>query len=129
MNGKYLLDTNIVIRIFGRDKQVLKKVENSKKVFVPSIVVGELFYGAYNSAKINENITQIEKLQDETPILYDTYALAKEYGKIKAELKRAGTPIPENDIWIAAFARQHGLTLSSNDGHFDYVQNLKLARW
>lgn len=129
MNGKYILDTNIVIRIFAKDKHVLRKIESSKEVFVPSIVIGELCYGAYKSIKIGENLSKIEQLKRDTPILYCTYEIAQEYGKIKAELKKAGTPIPENDIWIAAFARHHGLPLSTNDHHFENVNDLKLAKW
>jgi tRNA(fMet)-specific endonuclease VapC len=67
------------------DKQVLKKVESSEDVFVPSIVIGELCYGAYNSDRIDENITKIERLRVEAKVLYCNYEIAKEFGKIKAE--------------------------------------------
>lgn len=51
MNGNYLLDTNIVIALFDDDKNVVNNIQNAASVYVPSIVIGELYYGAYNSGK------------------------------------------------------------------------------
>jgi tRNA(fMet)-specific endonuclease VapC len=51
------------------------------------------------------------------------------YGDIKNRLRDKGQPIPENDIWIAVIAQQHVLTLVSNDGHFDIIENLKVEKW
>ena len=51
------------------------------------------------------------------------------YGEIKTALRRLGRPLPENDIWIAAIAIQHGLTLVSRDAHFDHLVGLSLDRW
>ena len=51
------------------------------------------------------------------------------YGKVKNGLRKKGRPIPENDIWIAAIAFQHDLTLVSRDEHFKEVENLKLEKW
>ena len=55
------------------------------------------------------------------PCDFDT---ARLYGRIKAELRRKGKPIPENDIWIAAAAIQYGLTLVTRDRHFDFIDGL-----
>lgn len=49
-------------------------------------------------------------------------ATAKAYSEVRDELRQKGRPIPENDIWIAALARQHGQPVVSRDGHFDYVE-------
>jgi len=54
---------------------------------------------------------------------------ADEYAEIRSELKRAGRPIPGNDLWIAALARQHALPLLSRDRHFDLVPGLKRVGW
>jgi tRNA(fMet)-specific endonuclease VapC len=51
------------------------------------------------------------------------------YGEVKSELKQMGTPIPENDIWIAAIARQYGLTVVSRDKHFSLIINLASESW
>ncbi len=54
-----------------------------------------------------------------------THATAAVYADIRLELKRAGNPIPSNDVWIAALARQHALPLLSNDTHFDRVDGVE----
>ena len=56
-------------------------------------------------------------------------ATAARYGELKAALRAQGTPIPENDLWIAALARQHALTLVTRDAHFAGVRGLVVERW
>ena len=129
MNGKHILDTNIIIRLFAEDAKILQKVDESEEIFVPSIVIGELCYGAFNSKKVKSNISKIEKLTSEVEILDCDYDIGMEYGEIKKELKDKGTPIPDNDIWIAAISRQYNIELISRDEHFKYVENLKWIKW
>jgi len=69
MNGNYLLDTNIVIALFDKDKNVVDNIQKAENVHVPSIVIGELYYGAYNSTKIKENIEKINQFQNDASIL------------------------------------------------------------
>lgn len=59
MNGKYLLDTNIVIALFDGDSHIIKKINQSEEVYIPVFVLGELFYGAYKSTKQIQNLKQI----------------------------------------------------------------------
>lgn len=117
MNGKYLLDTNIVIALFDEDKNVIDNIKNAEIAYVPAIVIGELFYGAYNSTKLKENIEKIVQFQNDASILDCDAVTGNYYGQIKKELKDKGNPIPENDIWIAALAKQHDLELVSQDKH------------
>lgn len=124
MNGDYALDTSTVIKIFAQDKEVLNKVEQCRKIYIPSTVIGELYYGAYNSTKVKKNVKRIEGLIETTPILDSNIVTAKHYGLIKEELKIKGTPIPENDIWIAAIANQFDLKLAVRDNHFKYIDSL-----
>ena len=58
MNGNYLLDTNIVIALFAEDKGVINRVNQARQVFLPAIVIGELYYGAYNSRKEGEEVKE-----------------------------------------------------------------------
>ena len=60
MNGKFLIDTNIVIAIFANDATVINSLANANEVFVPSIALGELYYGAHKSRYVETNITRIE---------------------------------------------------------------------
>ena len=129
MNGNYLLDTNIVIALFSKDTNVVDFIKKSGSVHVSSIVIGELYYGAYNSIKQRENIEKINQFQNDASILDCDAITGKHYGQIKKELKEKGNPIPENDIWIAALAKQHELELVSRDKHFEKIDDLKVKKW
>jgi tRNA(fMet)-specific endonuclease VapC len=129
MSGRFLLDTNIVIAIFAKDSGVMDHLTQATEVFVPSIVLGELFYGAYKSNQSHPNIARIEEFAADTAILACDSVTGREYGRIKNDLRMRGRPIPENDIWIAAIATQHELTVVSRDGHFDEVSNLSVTTW
>jgi len=102
MNGRYLLDTNIVIALFGEDEEVFKKVQEAEELYHPAIVIGELYYGAFNSTRKAKNLQKIDEYRDEVAVLNSDDHTARFYGEIKAGLKKKGTPIPENDIWISA---------------------------
>lgn len=129
MNGKYLLDSNIIIAIFNGDQSVIDRVKMASEIYVPSIVVGELYYGAFNSSRKEANIDRIDYLRDEVIILNCDDYTAKFYGQIKKGLKDKGTPIPENDIWIAAIAVQHALTVATRDIHFRHAPGLTIEKW
>jgi tRNA(fMet)-specific endonuclease VapC len=97
MNGNLIiLDTNVVIALFAEDSSVQKNLKKADEIFLSSIVLGELYYGALNSSRIEENIAQIEKFAAESVILGVNASTAVEYGKIKKDLKLKGIPIPEN---------------------------------
>ncbi len=129
MSGKYLLDTNIVIALFANDSSVKDKLAKADEVFVPSIVIGELFYGAFKSAHSKENIAHVDDFANRSVVLGCNNETSRNYGKIKNALSAKGRPIPENDIWIAAIAMQHGLTLVTRDAHFKEIDDLKVEVW
>ena len=129
MNGKYLLDTNIVIALFANDLTLVNKITEIQDVSIPAIVIGELFYGAKKSGRSQENSRRIDRFVSDNVILNCDAETAKFYGKIKNNLRVKGHPIPENDIWIAAIALQHKLTLISRDKHFKEVGDLMLKKW
>jgi tRNA(fMet)-specific endonuclease VapC len=129
MNGKYLLDTNIVIAIFAGDADVLERLVQPSEIFLPTMVLGELYYGARKSTRIEANIGRIDELAGSSALLWCDLDTARHYGQIKNDLRAKGRPIPENDIWIAAVAQQHELTLVSRDTHFNEVDGLALEVW
>nr|VFK12983.1 MAG: tRNA(fMet)-specific endonuclease VapC [Candidatus Kentron sp. LPFa]VFK16006.1 MAG: tRNA(fMet)-specific endonuclease VapC [Candidatus Kentron sp. LPFa]VFK29048.1 MAG: tRNA(fMet)-specific endonuclease VapC [Candidatus Kentron sp. LPFa] len=129
MSGKYLLDTNIVIALFASDAAVVGRIGKVENIFVPSVVIGELFYGAEKSSKPKRNSERIERFVSDNVILNCNMRIARLYGKVKNNLREKGRPIPENDIWIVATAFWHDLILVSRDGHFEEVKDLKLERW
>ena len=62
-------------------------------------------------------------------VLFPGLSTADHYGRIRAALSKAGTPIPENDIWIAAIAQEHQLPVAARDKHFDAVLGLPVLKW
>ena len=110
MNGRYLLDTNIVIVSFRGESGVVDRIDDADEYFVSSTILGELFYGAFNSTNVNDNIGRIESFLAQSGLLSCDAVTSQIYGEIKTELRREGRPIPDNDIWIAASAKQHSLT-------------------
>ena len=129
MNGKFLLDTNIVIAFFAEDSAVKNHLEKADEIFLPSIVLGELYFGARKSHHTEKNVEKIEEFAKSISILGCDAETAKEYGVIKNMLRRKGQPIPENDIWIAAIAKQHGLPLVTKDSHFGQIEGCKVETW
>ena len=127
MSGKYLLDTNIVISLFAGDEVVLSWIKKVNEIYIPSIVLGELFYGAQKSANVETNISKIAELASQSYILPCDDETAKHYGEIKNNLRKKGKPIPENDIWIAAITEQHSLSLVTSDTHFKEVKGISLT--
>jgi len=129
MSGRYLLDTNIIIAIFSEEPAVLQRVAAAEEVFVPVIALGELYYGARKSARAAANIDRLDEFASATTTMGCDAATAQQYGRIKNDLRAKGRPIPENDIWIAAIAAQHGLTVVSRDDHFADVSGLPIEAW
>ncbi|MCK5387503.1 MAG: type II toxin-antitoxin system VapC family toxin [Gammaproteobacteria bacterium] len=129
MNGKLLLDTNIMIAIFAGDAEVKTSLANANEVFVPSVALGELYYGAHKSSRVEANISRINEFAASSSVLTCDTETSKEYGKIKNSLRIKGRPIPENDIWIAAIAKQYELILISRDEHFEEIDELSVIAW
>lgn len=129
MNGKFLIDTNIVIALFASDSTVQQHLIKAVEVFTPAIVLGELYYGAYKSYRAKENISRINEFVSKNAVLLCDAATAQWYGQIKAGLRKKGRPIPENDIWIAAIALQYDLILVTRDDHFREIVGLHVEGW
>jgi tRNA(fMet)-specific endonuclease VapC len=129
MAGIYLLDTNAAIALNAGDPALLEKLQEADEVFVPAIVLGELYFGAEKSGRAEENRQRVDTLADRWTIHDCDSVTAQHYGRIKNQLRTLGRPIPENDIWIAALARQHDLVLVTKDQHFSHVEGLKSASW
>ena len=108
---------------------VLDNVIRAREVFVPAIAVGELVYGALKSARVAENLQQVDAFVKANVILPCDAKTAEWYGHIKNVLRTKGRPIPENDLWIAALARQYGLTLATRDAHFQNIDGLAVVYW
>lgn len=129
MSGRYLLDTNIIIALFANESTVLDQLHTAEEVFIPCIAIGELYYGARKSVRVNENLQRIDEFVASNFVLICDSETARTYGDVKDELRKKGHPIPENDIWIGALAAQHDLVLVSRDLHFQEIAELNIESW
>jgi tRNA(fMet)-specific endonuclease VapC len=127
--GRVLLDTNILIALLAEEALVVRHVQEADAVYVPAIALGELYYGARKSARAAANVQRVGALAAASAVLACDAATAAAYGELKAELRARGAPIPENDLWVAALARQHQLALVSRDSHFGGVPDLEVVTW
>ncbi|HKV25778.1 MAG TPA: type II toxin-antitoxin system VapC family toxin [Candidatus Acidoferrum sp.] len=128
MPGRVLLDTNVVIAFFSREKAVFQRVLDHE-ICLPITVLGELHNGARKSAHGEANAERIDEFAAAVPVFSCDADTAKHYGRIKDQLRSKGRPIPENDIWIAALAAQHGLPLATRDEHFAQIEGLRVEKW
>lgn len=124
----FALDTNIVSAHFGKDAEVGRQILAAERLYLPSVVLGELYYGAYHGPAFEKHHARIQAFLGLVDVISVDDDVAKRY-EVKAALARAGTLIPENDIWIAAMALHYDLTLATRDGHFSHVVGLKTTPW
>ena len=126
---RFLLDTNIVIALFAGEARVLNQLQQAVGICLPSIVLGELYYGARKSGRVATNIQRVDDFSVKNEILCCDLETARQYGIIKQELHSKGRPLPENDIWIAALAFQHNMILVTRDAHFNEIEGLSVVNW
>ena len=124
MNGNYIVDTNVIIKMLKADERAVELFEQADKIEIPAIVAGELFYGAENSGRKQENLNMFSDFLSQYNIIEVDLPISKVYGEIKAQLKRDGLTIPENDIWIAATSKVKQSTLITFDSHFSQINGL-----
>lgn len=129
MNGRVLLDANFIVAIFRQDSAAHAALLAAGRIFVPSIVLGELYFGAEKSGRQKENMARIDRFAAVNEVLLPDVESARNYGAIREGLRRKGRPIPDNDIWVAAIARQHDLTLMTRDAHFQEIEGLSVESW
>ena len=124
-----ILDTNALSDFFQDVKALKPHLEQADIVCLPVIVLGEFRFGLNSSKKHRVLTAKLDEFVEETSVLAIEETTTHHYAEVRRELKDAGTPIPENDVWIAALVRQHRLPLLSNDQHFDYVKGIERRNW
>src|SRR5574337_950461 len=128
MNGRISLDTNIVIRLFKNDPEIIRTLASVSTFCLPIPVIAEILFTARNSSRQKENLKIYNEFIDVCDALNITRKTADHYSSIRLELKRKGRPIPENDLWIAAICREQNLPLITGDAHFDVINDLKIIK-
>lgn len=127
MTEKILLDTNVYRKLLSGDQLSYSYITNAEIIYVSPIVIGELYSGFYEGTKFNENTEILRKFLTKSTIrvLPISFETAQIYSEIKNELKKRGTPIPINDVWIAASTVETGAVLISYDKHFLKIPGLR----
>ena len=120
-----ILDTNALSAWAEGRLAVEAPIRAARRLVVPSIVLGEYLFGIRQSRYLSRYEGWLRRNLPLVGIARVTEETAAIYADIRLELKRAGTPIPSNDVWIAAVARQNSLPVLSNDAHFDAVAGLR----
>jgi tRNA(fMet)-specific endonuclease VapC len=124
-----ILDTNALSAVADDEPAAVRIFSRAATIELPVIVLGEYRFGIAHSRRRNEYEKWLGELIAATRVLPVDQETSGHYARIRAELKKGGTPIPSNDLWIAAICRQHKLPLMSLDQHFDAIQDHKRIDW
>jgi len=124
-----ILDTNGLSAWWLNEPSFIRHIEHADRLCVPVPALAEFRFGILKS-RFREKMTAwwVEALATTTILAVDE-TTTRHYAKIRLQLTSAGTPIPMNDLWIAAIARQHKLPVISRDCHFDQVTGIARIGW
>ncbi len=125
--NKILLDTNAYSHYLLGDERVLSRIAGADIVYMSIFVLGELYYGYALGNKEKENREKLNTFLEKPGVflLEATRATSEFFASIKKQLKEKGTPIPLNDVWIAAHNMEMGAELITFDKHFKNIEGLR----
>lgn len=120
------LDTNRLTDLFQGDGQLADQLAVCDEVCVPIVVLAEIKAGFYGRTQQHANEALLRALlaKPTVTVLLPDRETAEHYARLFVQLKRAGTPVPDNDLWIAALALEHDLRLITRDRHFQRIPQL-----
>jgi len=129
MSTSYLLDLSVLVLSLKQDKATHQHLADAAALYVSTVALGELYYGAEHSVHVKRSLAEVDKLAQSVTVLNADSATARIYGYLKHEQRFKGLMLPDNDLWIAATAIQYGLTLAVRDHHFTWINRLILEQW
>ena len=123
---RILLDTSAYVGFKRNVEEVLEIIVSAESILFSPIVLGELMFGFRNGNRFKKNMDDINNfLQHEVVDIIQIGKITSDrYSRIASHLKSQGTPIPSNDIWIAAQSMEHGIELITSDRHFENIASL-----
>lgn len=124
-----ILDTNAVSALFRGDRHLGIALAGIERHHLPVVVIGEYRFGLLRSRHRQQLGELLDTLIQQSVVLPVDRTTAELYSQIRYELRLKERPIPENDIWIAALARQHVQPVVTRDDHFDQVADLRRVAW
>ena len=126
MEVRVALDTNRLTDLFQGDTALADTLGGCDEVWIPLIVLGEIKAGFCGGAQRHRNEILLRQLlaKPTVAVALPTRETAEHYARLFVQLKRAGSPIPDNDLWIAALVLEQDLALITRDRHFDRIPQL-----
>lgn len=124
-SDSYLLDTSVAVDVVRGRISLRDYVPEGASLYLCDIVVGELLFGAIRSQRPESKVQEMEAFFSQYSILHTDIDVARAYAEIKSQLEQIGRRIPENDMWIAAFASVYDLPLLTQDTeHFGRIEQI-----
>jgi tRNA(fMet)-specific endonuclease VapC len=125
---KIIIDTNAYTRFLTGDEDVLDVIAAAETIYLSIFVLGELYAGFSGGTKESKNKDALRQflLKATVKILNATSETAEVFGFVKSNLRMAGTPVPINDVWIAAHGIETGSTIITYDTHFKKIAGVRL---
>lgn len=123
---KIAIDTNRYVEFARGLPEAVNRLRVADRIFMPLIVLGELRAGFLGGSRAPENEANLVRFLNSPRVdmLLADEETTHHYGRLFHQLRRQGTPIPTNDIWIAALVAQHQLYLFARDAHFDHLPQI-----
>lgn len=129
---KYLLDTNICIYLLNGNEVLEEKVREIGvfSIYISNVTLAELYFGAYNSRKVDANLKRIDLFKNNLTVYTDSDRSAEAFGRFKSKLRSEGRIIEDFDILIASIASANNCILvTNNTNHFERIEGLKIENW
>jgi tRNA(fMet)-specific endonuclease VapC len=126
---RLLIDSNRYRDLCVGSPEVLRLIQRAQEIHLPFVVLGELRAGfaCGTRGRENERVLLHFLNSPRVQVLYADDTTTQHYANLFRQLRAQGTPIPSNDLWVAALAVQHGLTLLSRDEHFSHLPQLQIV--
>jgi predicted nucleic acid-binding protein len=124
--NRLCLDTSAYSHFKRGNQQVVELLDTADWIGVPSVVIGELWLGFLQGAHLDRNISEFDQFLA-NPVVHEIFIdhdVGQIYAEIVLALRRSGSPLPTNDIWIAAAAARSGATVLTYDSHFVNIQRV-----
>jgi predicted nucleic acid-binding protein len=123
MEMRVALDTNRITDLFRGDLELAEQLGTAEEVWIPLFALGEIKAGFQGGTQQRRNESLLNRLlaKPTVGVLLPRRETAEQYARIFVQLRRAGTPVPDNDLWIAALVLEHDLVLITRDRHFERI--------
>ena len=126
MEVRVAIDTNRITDLFRGDVELAEQLGTAEEVWIPLFALGEIKAGFQGGTQSRQNESLLNRLlaKPTAGVLLPSRETAEHYARLFVQLRRAGTPIPDNDLWIAALVLEHDLILITRDRHFERIPQL-----